>query len=124
MPIIQIFGTSKCQNTRAALRFFKERRVEVQFVDLNEKGLSEGEFQSIKKAVGLENMLDREGKEYQKQNLKYITFDVEAKLKGNNLLIKTPVVRHIPSSSAKATADKKATVGYEPETWKMWISAS
>jgi arsenate reductase len=49
MPIIQIFGTNKCQNTRAAQRFFKERRVPVQFIDLTEKGLSEGEFQSIKR---------------------------------------------------------------------------
>lgn len=114
MPIIQIFGTNKCQNTRAALRFFKERRVEVQFVDLNEKTLSEGEFQSIKKAVGLENMMDREGREYQKQNLKYITFDVEAKLKHNPLLLKTPIVRQSP----------KATVGYAPEVWTQWISSS
>jgi arsenate reductase (glutaredoxin) len=111
MPIIQIFGTSKCQNTRAALRFFKERRVSVQFVDLNEKGLSEGEFQSIKRAVGLEKMMDTEGKEYQRQNLKYQRFDIEAKLKENPLLIKAPVVRQSP----------KATVGYEPEIWKQWL---
>ena len=52
MPIIQIFGTNKCQSTKAALRFFKERRVPIQFVDLNEKGLSEGEFQSIRKRWG------------------------------------------------------------------------
>ncbi len=124
MPIIQIFGTNKCQNTKAAQRFFKERRVPIQFIDLTEKGLSEGEFQSIKKAVGLENMLDREGKEYQKLNLKYQKFDVESKLKENNLLLKTPVVRHIPSSSAKAPADKKATVGYAPEIWKQWMAQS
>jgi arsenate reductase (glutaredoxin) len=113
MSIIQIFGTSKCQNTRAALRFFKERRVAVQFVDLNEKGLSEGEFQSIKKAVGLENMMDTEGREYIKLNLKYHKYDIEAKLKENNLLIKTPVVRQSP----------RATVGYQPETWKQWMSS-
>ena len=114
MPIIQIFGTNKCQNTKAAQRFFKERRVPIQFVDLNEKGLSEGEFQSIKKAVGLENMLDREGREYQKLNLKYQKFDIESKLKENNLLLKTPVVRQSP----------KATVGYAPETWKQWLAQS
>ena len=114
MSIIQIFGTNKCQNTKAALRFFKERRVPIQFVDLNEKGLSEGEFQSIKKAVGLENMLDREGREYQKLNLKYQKFDIESKLKENNLLLKIPVVRQSP----------KATVGYAPETWKQWLAQS
>jgi arsenate reductase-like glutaredoxin family protein len=114
MPIIQIFGTNKCQNTKAAQRFFKERRVPVQFIDLTEKGLSEGEFQSIKKAVGLENMMDREGREYQKLNLKYQKFDIESKLKENNLLLKTPVVRQTP----------KATVGYAPETWKQWLAQS
>jgi len=112
MPIIQIFGTNKCQNTKAAQRFFKERRVPIQFIDLTEKGLSEGEFQSIKKAVGLENMMDREGKEYQKLNLKYQRFDMEGKLKENNLLLKTPVVRQSP----------KATVGYAPEIWKQWLA--
>jgi len=112
MPIIQIFGTNKCQNTKAAQRFFKERRVPIQFIDLTEKGLSEGEFQSIKKAVGLENMMDREGREYQKLNLKYQKFDIESKLKENNLLLKTPVVRQTP----------KATVGYVPETWKQWLA--
>jgi arsenate reductase len=111
MPTIQIFGTNKCQNTRAALRFFKERRVSLQFIDLNEKGLSEGEFQSIKRAVGLENMMDTEGREYQKQNLKYQRYDAEAKLKENNLLLKTPVVRLAP----------RATVGYAPEAWKQWL---
>ena len=113
MSIIQIFGTNKCQSTKAAQRFFKERRVPIQFIDLAEKGLSEGEFQSIRKAVGLESMMDTEGKEYQRQNLKYIKFDVEAKLKSNPLLIKTPIVRQSP----------KATVGYAPEIWKQWISS-
>ncbi|MBI4727603.1 ArsC family transcriptional regulator [candidate division TA06 bacterium] len=122
MPIIQIFGANKCQNTRAALRFFKERRVPIQFIDLSEKGLSEGEFQSIRKAVGLENMIDTEGRGYQRQNLKYQKFDIEIKLKENPLLIKTPIVRQSPSSSAKATADKKATVDYVPETWKQWLA--
>jgi arsenate reductase-like glutaredoxin family protein len=114
MPIIQIFGTNKCQNTRAALRFFKERRIPVQFVDLAEKSLSEGEFQSVKKAVGLENMMDRDGKEYQKLNLKYQRLGMEAKLKENNLLLKTPVVRQSP----------KATLGYVPEVWKQWLTQS
>jgi len=108
---IQIFGTNKCQHTRAAMRFFKERRVPFHFVDLDEKELSPGEFESVKRAVGLEGMIDREGKEYQQQQLHYQRFDIEAVLQRNPKLLKTPIVRE----------GKRATIGYEPEVWKQWI---
>ncbi len=112
MPDIQIFGTSKCQHTRAAMRFFKERRIAFHFVDLAEKELSPGEFESIRRAVGLEQMIDREGKEFQKQQLQYLTFDIEAALKRNPKLLKTPIVRE----------GKRATTGYQPEVWKQWLA--
>jgi len=111
MPVIQIFGTNKCQDTRAAQRFFKERRIVFQFIDLNEKGLSQGEFNSVKQAVGLENLLDTEGKEYQKQNLKYMKFDIEQALLENPKLFKTPIVRN----------GRLAALGYQPEIWKKWL---
>lgn len=119
---IQIFGTNKCRDTRAAQRFFKERRVPFHFIDLNERGLSQGEFNSVRQAVGLENLIDTEGKEYQRQNLKYQKYDIEQVLLENPKLFRTPIVR-CGSSSAKATADKKATVGYQPEIWKHWLEA-
>jgi len=109
---IQIFGTSKCRDTRAAQRFFKERRVPFHFVDLDQKELSAGEFESIKRAAGLEAMLDREGREAQKQQLQYQRFDIEAVLKRNPKLLKTPIVRN----------GKLATTGYRPELWKQWLA--
>ena len=56
---IQIFGTKKCNDTKKAERFFKERRIPYQFIDLKEKSLSKGELQSVKKAIGLENLINK-----------------------------------------------------------------
>jgi arsenate reductase (glutaredoxin) len=108
---IQIFGTNKCPHTRAAMRFFKERRTPFHFVDLAEKELSPGEFESVKRAVGLEQMIDREGKEYARQGLQYQRFDIEALLRRNPKLLKTPIVRE----------GKHATAGHQPEVWITWI---
>lgn len=108
---IQIFGTQKCQDTRKAERYFKERAIKYQFVNLTEKGLSKGELNSVKAAVGgLDKLIDTEGKEYQKRNLKYLVHNVEEELLSDPLLFKTPIVRN----------GSKATVGYRPEVWKEW----
>ena len=108
---IQIFGTQKCQDTRKAERYFKERAIKYQFVNLAEKGLSKGELNSVKAAVGgLEQLIDTGGKEYQKRNLKYLVHNVEEELLSDPLLFKTPIVRN----------GSKATVGYKPEVWKEW----
>jgi arsenate reductase (glutaredoxin) len=107
---IQIFGVIKCQDTKKAQRYFKERGIPFQFIDLAEKGLSRGELNSIKTAAGIDNLIDREGKEYSRKNLKYLTHNVEEELLSNPLLFKTPIVRN----------GKKVTVGYMPEVWKEW----
>lgn len=107
---IQIFGTLKCQDTRKAQRYFKERRVPFQFVDITEKGLSKGELNSIKAAAGIDNLIDREGKTYLRKNLKYLTHDVEEEILKDASLLKTPVVRN----------GREATVGYRPDVWKTW----
>jgi arsenate reductase (glutaredoxin) len=107
---IQIFGVSKCQDTRKAQRFFKERGIPFQFIDLAEKGPGKGELRSIKAAVGIDNLIDKEGREYARRNLKYLTHDAEEELLNAPLLFRTPVVRN----------GHKATVGYEPDTWKQW----
>lgn len=107
---IQIFGTKKCQNTRKAGRYFKERAIPYHFVDLTERGLSKGELDRVKSAVGLENLMDTEGKEYLKRNLKYIVHNKEEMLLAYPLLFKTPIVRNGP----------RATVGYCPEIWRGW----
>ena len=107
---IQIFGTLKCQDTRKAQRYFKERRIPFHFVDITQKALSKGELNSIKAAVGIENLIDRESKGYSQKNLKYLTHNTEEELLKDATLLKTPVVRN----------GREATVGYQPEVWKNW----
>jgi arsenate reductase (glutaredoxin) len=107
---IQIFGTLKCQDTRKAQRYFKERRIPFQFINLAERGLSKGELNSVKAVIGVNNLIDREGKEYARGNLKYLAHNVEEELLNDPLLFKTPIVRN----------GNKATIGYMPQVWKEW----
>ena len=110
---IQIFGKSKCFDTKKAERFFKERGIKYQRIDLGEKGMSKGEWNSVKQAVGgYEKLIDETCKDKDLLALiKYIAEeDKEEKILENPKLIKTPVVRN----------GKQATVGYQPEVWKGW----
>lgn len=107
---IQIFGTLKCQETRKAQRYFKERGIPFQFVNLNEKGLSKGELSSVSGAIGIDKLIDSKGKEYARLNLQCLTHNVEEELLNHPLLFRTPIVRN----------GGKATVGYVPDTWKEW----
>ncbi|HEX3076018.1 MAG TPA: arsenate reductase family protein [Lachnospiraceae bacterium] len=110
---IQIFGKTKCFDSKKAERYFKERGIKYQFIDMKEKGLSKGEFNSVKKAVGGYQMLiDENGKD--KDTLALVKYlaeeDREEKLLENPQLFKTPIVRN----------GQKATVGYQPDVWKTW----
>ena len=107
---IQIFGLNKCQDTRKAQRYFKERGIPFQFINLAEKAPSKGELANIKAVVPIDSLIDKEGKEYARRNLKYLTHNVEEELLNDPLLFRTPIVRN----------GKKATVGYAPLTWKEW----
>lgn len=110
---IQIFGKSKCFDTKKAERYFKERKIKVQSVDILQKGLSEGELNSVKQAVGgIENLVDLNCKDKDLLALyQYLAQeDKEEKLLENPKLLKTPIVRY----------GKKATVGYQPDVWKQW----
>lgn len=112
---IQIFGTKKSQDTRKAERFFKERRIRFQSVDLKEKGLSKGELQSVLKAVGsIDDLIDPNAKD--KDLLALIQYiapeDKLEKLLENQSVLKQPIVRN----------GKQAAVGYQPEIWKTWMS--
>lgn len=110
---IQIFGTNKCFDTKKAMRYFKERGIRYQFIDMKEKGISRGEYVSVKQAVGgIENLLDKNSRD--KDTLALIEYisdeDKDEKILENQKIIKTPVVRN----------GKQATVGYHPEIWKEW----
>ena len=110
---IQIFGTKKCADTRKAERFFKERGIKYQFVDMKEKGISKGEFLSVAQVNGgMDQMINWEGKDKDTLALlKYIAEeDKLEKILANPQVIKTPVVRN----------GKKSTLGYQPDVWKGW----
>ena len=107
---IQIFGKSKCFDTKKAERYFKERRIKYQSIDLIRYGMSRGEFNSVKSAVGLNSLIDEKANDA--EILAYLAYDAdkEEKLFENPALLKTPIVRN----------GKKATVGYCPDIWKEW----
>ena len=110
---IQIFGTKKCNDTKKAERFFKERGIKYQFIDMKEKGMSKGEFQAVAAVNGgMENMINVDFKD--KDLLALIQYiapeDKLDKILENPQVIKTPVVRN----------GKQSTLGYHPEIWKTW----
>lgn len=110
---IQIFGTSKSADTRKAQRWFKERSIRFQMVDLKEKGLSRGEFDSVAKALGgWEQLLDENAKDKNTLLLvKYLDDSQKLeKLLENQQLLRQPIVRN----------GRQATVGYCPEVWGKW----
>lgn len=110
---IQVFGTKKCNDTKKAQRYFKERGIKFQFIDMNEKELSKGEFRSVCQAVGgIGAMINTDCKDKDALALvQYIADDEkEEKLLANQHVIKTPIVRN----------GKQATVGYQPDVWKKW----
>ncbi|MDB4965481.1 MAG: Arsenate reductase [Myxococcales bacterium] len=113
--VVQIFGTKKCAESRKAERWFKERSVKIQFVDLKEKGLSAGELRSVAARVGLDKLVDRESQRFRDKGLRVASFSgplLEKTLLEDALLLKTPIVRH----------GKEATVGFQPETWVGWMA--
>ncbi len=107
---IQIFGRNKCFDTKKAERYFKERRIKYQYVDLDRYGMSRRELESVRAAVGLEAMLNEKDPDY--PLVQYLASDNAKmeKLFDCPWLIKTPVVRN----------GKQATVGCCPEVWKTW----
>jgi len=107
---IHIFGKAKCFDTKKAERYFKERRVKFQSIDVARYGMSRGEFSSVKSCVGLEPMID--GGAQGAEILRYLAreADVEAKLLENPQWLAAPIVRN----------GKLATVGYCPDVWKTW----
>ena len=97
---VQIFGSSKCFDTKKAERWFKERRIKYQYIDLPKKGFSPGEYRAVRQRLSYEDLY-----------MAYITRDAaEEKLFENPQLFNTPIVRN----------GKAVTVGYRPEVWETW----
>jgi len=110
---IQIFGKSKCFDTKKAERYFKERGIKFQAIDIIKYGMSKGEYNSVKLAVGgFRNMVDEKSQAYENLYIKHLKSEtsVEERLLENNDLFKTPIVRN----------GKAATIGFAPDVWKEW----
>lgn len=108
---IQIFGTKKCFDTKKAQRFFKERGIKFQFIDLAQKSMSRGEFNSVCGAVGgIDKVINTGSEDY--ISVKYLLPEAQIeKILEMPQLFRTPIVRD----------GKRAAVGNCPEIWKKWL---
>jgi arsenate reductase-like glutaredoxin family protein len=110
-PSVQIFGVKNSQETRAAERFFKERRVQIHYVDLQVKPMAPGEIRRFVEKFGLDGLLNKDGKEYKAAGLKYLRVSEEemlARIEKAPKLLKLPLVR----------GANKVAVGKDEEAWK------
>jgi len=121
---VQLFGTKKCQDSRRAERFFRERGCKLQVIDLGQKAMSAGELRSVAARVGgIDKLMDRDGRRYVDRGLKYAAPTgprIEQMLVDDPLLLRTPIVRQLDGGT-------RATVGFSAETcqeWQQWIDES
>lgn len=108
---IQIFGSKKNNDSKKAERWFKERRIKFQYIDLLSKGMSPGEFRAVRAAVGFEALVNTQCDAYEDLGLQYLTpQQAEQAMADCPEALFAPIVRN----------GKQATVGYCPETWSKW----
>jgi arsenate reductase (glutaredoxin) len=115
MPNIQVFGMEDNQATRGALRFFRERRIVVHFVDLRKKPIAAGEIRRFTDRLGAAALLDTESRPYREGGLAYLTTDaagITARLLADVRLLKLPLVRY----------GDDVTAGKDEATWKAWLA--
>ncbi len=115
MVMVQIFGVKKSQATRAAERFFKERRVAIQLVDLKKKPLSPGEIKRFVDRFGLRGLLDTEGKAYTDGGLQYLKLsdsELLSRIERDPQLLRLPLVR----------AANQLGIGHDEESWKAMLT--
>ncbi len=109
---IQIFGVKSCSDTRKAERFFKERRIAFQAIDLQIKPMSKRELETVAQKVGWEQLIDKSSKRFKEKGLAFMSPGrIPSLLLDDPLLLATPVLRNKHLS----------TVGYTPEIWLEWI---
>lgn len=112
---VQIFGVQNDADTRKALRFFKERRVKVHFVDFKQRSPSKGELSRFFQRFGEERLIDREAKRFQSLGLQAAYYGDERWIEiatEEPLILKMPLVR----------SANRLSVGYDPETWADWLA--
>lgn len=115
-PVIQVFGLERDQSTRAALRFFKERRTPVSFVDMRKRPMAPGELRRFTERLGARALMDETSRPYRDAGLGYLSLDeagIMARLLNDQHLLRLPLVRH----------GNAVTVGRAEVTWTEWIRA-
>ncbi len=115
MPNIQVFGMDDSNATRNALRFFRERRIVVHYVDLRKKPIARGELQRFVDRLGASALLDDTSRAYRDQGLGYLSMDTSGtvtRLLGDPRLLKVPLVRY----------GEQVTAGKAEDTWKAWLA--
>jgi arsenate reductase len=115
MPNIQVFGLDDSNATRAALRFFRERRIVVHYVDLRKKPIAAGELRRFTDRLGAAALLDPDSRPYREQGLAYLSTDqagITARLLADVRLIRLPLVRY----------GDEVTAGKDEATWKAWLA--
>lgn len=113
-PLIQVFGTERNQATRAALRFFKERRVAISFVDLRKRSIAPGELRRFVERLGAPALLDTDSRAYRDGGLAYLVTDeagIVSRLRADDSLIRLPLVRR----------GNDLTAGPSESTWSAWL---
>ncbi len=115
MPNIQVFGTDDSAVTRNTLRFFRERRIVVHYVDLRKKPIAAGELRRFTDRLGATALLDPESRPYREQGLAYLTTDmtgIVGRLLADPRLIRLPLVRY----------GEEVTAGKDEAAWKAWLA--
>jgi arsenate reductase-like glutaredoxin family protein len=114
---VQIFGTRSCNDTKKALRFFKERRIKTHFVDLEQRAASAGELRRFGQKYGFGSLLNRSGKRYQDKHI-HLTSTHESQvlplLEADPLLLVTPLVR----------AGNELTIGWDEARWRDFLKTT
>ncbi|MGD2068705.1 MAG: ArsC/Spx/MgsR family protein [Gemmatimonadota bacterium] len=112
---VQIFGTRGCADTRKAERFFKERRIEVHFVDLKKRAASRGELRRFARKFGVDALVDRDSKRFHARGLRHAAYGEERWLEileEEPGILRTPLVR----------AGDRLTLGHDEDVWRGWIA--
>jgi arsenate reductase (glutaredoxin) len=115
MPNIQVFGMDDSPATRAALRFFRERRIVVHYVDLRKKPIAQGELRRFTDKLGAAALLDTESRPFREQGLAHLAMDeggIVARLLADARLLRLPLVRH----------EQEVTAGKDEATWRRWLT--
>jgi arsenate reductase len=117
MPDIQVFGRDDSAETRAALRFFRERRIVVHYVDVRKRGIAPGELRRFTQRLGAATLLDPTSRPYRDQGLAHLTLDeagVVTRLLADPRLLRLPLARH----------GSEVTAGLAEATWSAWLKPS